>query len=326
LKVLLTGASGFVGSHILDSLRNHKVDTAVLLRSTSSTSFLGPHLPGMELRRGSVTDPDTLRKATAGVTHVIHCAGCTKALRVSEYYEANQQGTRNLVEALNAQRTGIERLIHISSLAVSGPATAENPAKEDTPPRPVSEYGRSKLAAEQEVRQRFQAPFTILRPPAVYGPRDRGFLSMFKAVKNHLLPWPNKVQALSLVYAKDLAETVVACLERPSAAGQTYFVASPEIVTGRSIAQQIAAQMNRWTVPFPIPTPVLWAVCLLEQIVSQLTRRARLLNLQKYAELRAAGWVCSPAKLKLETGLACETTLKQGVTETLDWYRREHWL
>lgn len=324
--MLLTGASGFVGSHILDSLRNHKVDTAVLLRSTSSTSFLEPHLPGMEVRRGSVTDPESLRKATVGATHVIHCAGCTKALRVSEYYEANQQGTRNLVEALNAQGTGMERLIHISSLAVSGPATAENPAKEDTSPRPVSEYGRSKLAAEQEVRQRCRAPFTILRPPAVYGPRDSGFLSMFKAVKNHLLPWPNKAQALSLVYAKDLAETVVACLERPSAAGQTYFVASPEIVTGRILAQQIAAQMNRWTVPFPIPTPVLWAVCLLGQIVSQLTRRARLLNLQKYAELRAAGWVCSPAKLKLETGLACETTLKQGVMETLDWYSREHWL
>ena len=119
---------------------------------------------------------------------------------------------------------------------------------------------------------------------------------------------------------------MVACLTNPVTAGKTYFVASPEIVTGRSMAEEIAAQMNRWTIPCPLPTMVLWAVCLLQQALSQLTRRASLLNLQKFAELRAPGWVCSPLKLQQETGLRCGTSLKEGIGQTLDWYTREHWL
>jgi nucleoside-diphosphate-sugar epimerase len=217
-------------------------------------------------------------------------------------------------------------LLHISSLAVSGPATPDNPAREDAPPRPISDYGKSKLAAELVVREHSQVPFTIVRPPAVYGPRDTGFFSMFKAVKNHLMPRPDKAQALSLVYARDLAEAVVACLLNPVTIGKTYFVSSPEIVTSRSVAEEIGAQMNRWTIPCPIPAIVLLGICLLQQLVSQITRKASLLNLQKYAELRAPGWVCSPLKLKQETGLSCETDLKQGIAQTLDWYTRERWL
>ena len=315
-----------MGSHILDSLRQHKLDTAVLLRGTSDRRFLEPHLGRMEVRLGSITDRDSLLTATKGITHVVHCAGLTKALKVSELYEINHLGTRNLVDALNAQTTPAQRLLHISSLAAAGPATPENPAREDAPPRPVSEYGKSKLAGELEVRERCRAPFTIIRPPAVYGPRDTGFLSMFKAVRSHLLPRPAKAQALSLAYAKDLAEAVVACLVHPGTAGKTYFVASPEIVTSRSISEEIAAQMNRRTIPFPTPTPVLWAVCLLQQIVSKVTRRASLLNLQKYEELRASGWVCNPSKLLSDIGFACDTRLKQGIAETLAWYTREHWL
>jgi nucleoside-diphosphate-sugar epimerase len=326
LKVLLTGASGFVGSHILDRLRAHELPTVLLLRITSDTQFVKAHLAEAEIRSGSVNDPASLRKAMAGITHVIHCAGQTKALRTSEFFETNHLGTQNVVNVINNHAPGIERLVHISSLAASGPATPAKPAVEETEPHPVSDYGKSKLAAELEIREHCRCPFTILRPPAVYGPRDTGFFSMFRAVKNHLLPRPNKAQALSVVYVKDLAENVIACLLSPKAAGRTYFIASPEVVTGCRIADEIAAQMKRWTIPCPMPTMMLWVVCLLQQVVSQMTRQARLLNLQKYAELRAAGWVCSPLKLRQETGLVCATDLNQGIAETLEWYTREHWL
>jgi dihydroflavonol-4-reductase len=326
LKVLLTGASGFVGSHVLDKLREHKIPTALLLRTTSDTQFLKSHLADSEIRSGSIDDALGLLKVLSGITHVIHCAGRTKALRVSEFYETNQLGTRNLVNAVNSQPLRIERLVHISSLAASGPATSAKPAVEGTPPNPVSHYGKSKLAAEFEVHEHCQVPFTILRPPAVYGPRDTGFLSMFKAVKNHVLPLPNKTQGLSLAYAKDLAENIVASLLSPATAGQTYFVASPEVITAGAMARQIAKHMKHWTIPCPLPAVVLWTFCLLQQTISQVTRRAHLLNLQKYSELRAPGWVCSPLKLQHEAGLACKTSLSQGIAETLDWYTRERWL
>lgn len=325
MKVLLTGASGFVGSHVLDSLCEHKIETAILLRDSSSRRFINTSISTVELRAGSIDDPVSLAKAVRGVSHVIHCAGCTKALNVSEFYQTNHQGTVNLVHAVNAENPSIIRFLHISSLAVSGPATANHPAQEDQPPHPVSEYGKSKLAAESAIRDQCKSPFTILRPSAVYGPRDTGFLSMFKAVKNHLLPRPNKSQALSLVYVKDLAEVVVSCLFDAKTAGETYFVASQEIVTGRAMAEEIAARMGHWTIPIPVPEFALLGLCLMQQGLSQLTRRAHLLNLQKFAELRAPGWVCNPAKL-LRAGLCCQTNLRQGVAQTLKWYTREHWL
>jgi nucleoside-diphosphate-sugar epimerase len=324
MKVLLTGASGFVGSHVLDTLTARGIPTAVLLRPTSARRFL--QLAGLEIRTGSITEPESLRKALDGVTHVIHCAGCTRAQPYSEFYEINHLGTRNVVEAVNTQEGRVTRLVHISSLAVTGPATPARPARESDPPTPISEYGKSKLAGEKEVRDHCRADFVIIRPPAVYGPRDKGFLTMFEAVRHHLLPQPNKHQALSLVFVKDLAEAVVVSLDHPAASRQTYFVASKEIVTARQMAEEIAAQMNRWTVPCPLPVALLWPICLTQEMWSRLSGRPTLLNLQKFAELRAPGWVCDSSRAQRELGVECKTTLKEGVAQALTWYQAEKWL
>lgn len=326
MKVLLTGASGFVGSHILDSLRARGVATAVLLRPTSDRHLIKVHLQAVEVRSGSIGDLESLRSAMADVTHIIHCAGCTRASRTSEFYDANHLGAQNVVKAVNSLGTQIQRLVHVSSLAVAGPGTPSQPARESDTPRPVSEYGKSKLAGELAVRQECRVPFTILRPPAVYGPRDSGFLPMFKAVRNHLLPRPSSRQSLSLVFVRDLAEGVVACLDHAAAVGKTYFVASDEITTGRQMAEEIASQTGSWTIPFPLPAAVLWPVCLVQEAASRITGKPSLLNLQKFSELRAPGWVCDPGLLEQDLGYRCGTTLRQGIAETLAWYRREEWL
>ncbi len=310
MKILLTGASGFVGSHILDSLRARGLATVLLLRPASNKQFIAPHLHEVEWRSGSIGDPDSLRQALAGITHVIHCAGATRASRVSEFYEVNQGGTRNVVKAVNAQEGRVQRLVHISSLAAAGPAVREAPAREESPSHPVSEYGKSKLAGELEVVNHCRAEYVILRPSAVYGPRDAEFLRLFKAVRNHVLPKPGGGQALSLVFVKDLAEAVATCRGHPAAAGKTYFVASREVVTARRMAEEIAVQMKLWTVPLPLPTAVLWPICLAREAVSRLTGKPSVLSLQKFAELRAPGWVCDPTRLERETGCVCSTTLK----------------
>jgi nucleoside-diphosphate-sugar epimerase len=190
----------------------------------------------------------------------------------------------------------------------------------------VSEYGQSKLAGEVELRQHCKVAFTILRPPAVYGPRDSEFLGLFKAVNSHLLPRPGVDQALSLVFVKDLAEATVGCLENPAAVGKTYFVAAREIASGRLIAEKIAARMQHWTLPCPLPVSVLWLFCLGQTIGSRVTGRPSLLNLQKFPEVRAAGWVCDPSRFETEIGYQCRTTLNSGITETLSWYRQNRWL
>ena len=326
MKILLTGASGFVGSHILDSLRRRNLDTALLLRPTSNKRFIASHLPEVEVRPGSIGDPESLNQAMAGITHVIHCAGATKAARVAGFYEVNQAGTHNVVSAVNGQAGRVQRIVHISSIAAAGPARRERPAREEDAPRPVSEYGKSKLAGELEVRNHCRAEYVILRPPAVYGPRDAEFLRLFQTVKLHLLPRPSGAQALSMVFVRDLAEAVVNCLTHAAVTGKTYFVAAREVVTAQTMAEEIAAQMNTWTLPLPLPVALLWPICLAQELASRLTGKPNVLSLQKFAELRAPGWVCDPTRLERETGYACATTLKQGIAATLSWYREHNWL
>jgi nucleoside-diphosphate-sugar epimerase len=327
MKVLVTGANGFIGSHILDSLHARGRATVALLRPASNQRFIQSHLPRLEVRVGSLGDTQSLDAALRDVTHVIHCAGCTKALSKSEFYEVNQAGTRNVVEAVNRQQGRIQRLVHLSSLAAGGPASPNQPAREDDLPHPVSEYGRSKLAGEREVRGACKTEYVILRPPAAYGPRDEAFLPLFKAVKAHLLPrFGGGRQTLSLVFAEDLAEAVATCLTHPAVAGKTFYVASGEVTTARAVADEIAGQMKTWTLPFSLPTAALWPLCCLQETLSRLTRRPNVLSRQKYAELRAPGWVCDPTKLRQESGFAGGTTLQNGMAKTLDWYRREGWL
>jgi len=327
MKVLLTGANGFIGSHIVDSLRARGIATAILLRPASNRSFIEAHLPYLEVRTGSIGDPESLGAAMRDVTHVVHCAGCTKALRVSEFHEINHAGTRRVVAAVNQQKGRIQRLVHVSSLAAGGPATPDKPAREDDPPNPISEYGKSKLAGEQEVRDACKPQYVILRPPAVYGPRDAAFLPLFKAVKAHLLPrFGSGRLALSLVFVKDLAEAVVTCLTHPAVPGKTFYVASPEVTSARALAGEIAAQMKAWTLPIALPIAALWPLCCLQEAVSRLTRQPAVLSRQKYAELRAPGWVCDPGRLEREAGFVCATTLTHGISTTLAWYRQQGWL
>lgn len=327
MKVLLTGATGFVGSHILDSLRARQLEVRVLLRKTSHRQFIEPHLAHVELGEGSLGDPASLGKAMEGITHVIHCAGATHVKRDAQYYEINQDGTRNVVEAANGQRGNIVRLVHISSLAASHPAPAAAPAREEDASVPVSEYGRSKLGAEKAVLEKCKVPFTILRPPAVYGPRDDGFLTLFQAVRKHFVPrFSGGVESLSMIFVKDLAEGTVNCLTHPAAEGRTYFIASPEVVTVRGFCEEIARQLKVWTLPLWLPVPALWPVCAVTELVCRMRGKPSLLNRQKYRELRVPGWVCDASRLRNETGFVASTPLPEGIRQTIAWYQEQGWL
>ncbi len=327
MKILLTGATGFVGSHILDSLLARRLAVRVLLRTSSNRRFIEPHLSHVELCEGSIGAPASLGKAMDGVTHVIHCAGATRARRYAEFYEINQNGTRNVIEAANCQRGKITRMVHISSLAASHPAPVSAPAREEDASAPVSEYGRSKLGAEQEVLNRCKVPFTILRPPAVYGPRDDGFLTLFQAVRKHFVPrFSGGIKALSMIFVKDLAEGAVTCLTHPAAENRTYFIASPEVVTIRGFCEEIARQLKVWTLPLWLPVPALWPVCAMTELVCRIMDKPSLLNRQKHAELRVPGWVCEATRLRNEIGFVASTPLSDGVRQTIAWYRENGWL
>lgn len=327
MKVLLTGANGFVGSHILEALRAREIPTVLLLRPTGNLRFIQDHLNHVDVRHGSVTDSDSVRRAMTGVTHVIHCAGATQALQKATFHSVNQGGTANVVAAVNLQAEHVRRLIHISSLAVSGPGTADTPARETDPPRPVTEYGRSKLAAEREVIDRCRSAFVILRPPGVYGPRDVQFLRLFRLAQHGWLPViAGGAQPLSLVYVRDLATAVLACLDHPAAVGKTYHVAAPEIVTGLQVAECIARVMGCCGRRITVPPWFLRLSCLVAGLGARLSRRSSLLGHDKHRELLAPGWVCDPSRLRQDVGFECPIRLSAGIVSTLAWYREHGWL
>lgn len=327
MKVLLTGANGFVGSHILDRLLAQKIDVAVLLRPSSDRKFITTQLSKVDVRTGGIDQPNTLDAALEGVTHVIHCAGATKALNAAGFMAVNQRGTRHLVEAVNRRGAQIQRFVHVSSLAAAGPATSERPRREADVPTPISNYGISKLAAEREVVEHCRVDWTIIRPPAVYGPRDNAFLTLFKTAKMHLLTRiGGGRQQLTLVYVEDLAAAIVAGLMHANASREIFFAGSPEVVTAGELTQCIAKELGVWTVTLPLPNAVLWLACQFMEFKSRLTKRPDVLNAQKWAELKAPGWVCDVSRFRSEVGYECRTTLREGVVKTRDWYRAQGWL
>ena len=327
MKVFLTGANGFVGSHILEILLEMKAEPVLLLRSTSDTRFIAGSLSGVQIHHGSLDDPDILQTAMRGVDAVIHCAGKTKALKVVEYDTVNCHGTQNVVTAANSHRNTIKHLVHISSLAVSGPGDLKRPARESAPPRPVSAYGRSKQRGEEAVVNKSRVPWTILRPAAVYGPRDTDFFHMFRLMKKRILPLiGGGKRSLSLVYVRDVARSVQRCLGQKEAIGKIYHVAADPPTSDEVLSQEIAGQMGVRPLRLIVPAFALYPLCLIQEALSKLTGRPNILNRQKVAELLAYGWVCTTDQILHDLEFTAETSLEEGVRQTLAWYRDRGWV
>lgn len=327
MKVFLTGASGFLGSHLLDLLRAGHHEVSVLLQPTSNTRFVSRHLPDVTVHYGSLGDLEVLKAAMFGIEAVIHCAGKIKALHSSDFYRVNQAGTCNVVMAANACHESVRHLVYISSLAVSGPGVLSRPAQETDEPRPVSVYGHSKWLGEIEVRQHCRVPWTILRPAAVYGPRDTEFLPVFQKVKRRVMPLVSGAKrALNMVYGPDVAAAVLCSLMHERGAGGTYHVAAEPPCTDEEFMQEIAGQLRCRPLRLPIPRPVLYLACVMQEIMSRVTGRPNILSRQKLPELLAPGWVCSTDRIRQDLGFTARTSLKEGITQTLDWYSREGWV
>lgn len=333
MKVFLTGANGFVGSHILDALKAADVDVTIMLRKTSDTTFIADHMKaglpktGFAVVYGSLADPDAVTRAMEGADVVVHCAGKTKALDEKEFFAVNREGTAHVVRAANAHRATVRHLVHVSTLAVSGPGMPGSPTRETDPPNPVSTYGRSKLAGEEVVQKESAVPWTILRPAAVYGPKDRDFLTVFRCVKRGLAILPGHGrQWLSLVYVADVAEAVRRCLDRKEAVGKVYHVAAEPPFTGSGLVEAMGTATGRKVHAVNVPGPLVYVTCVAQEWASRLRRQPHTLSRQKFPELQAPGWVCATDRMRDDIGFTAATSLDVGLARTIVWYRETGWL
>lgn len=324
--ILVTGATGFVGSHVVDRLVERGRKVRCLVRPTSNLKYL-KH-PQIELTHGGLDDSTNWDEALAGVDTIYHIAGLTFARRAKDYFTVNQRGTEAILAAAIKHRDRIKKFALVSSLAAVGPGVDGNPVDEQTQPAPITPYGRSKLLGEEAVRMAEDLlPFTIIRPPAVYGPRDYALYEFFKSIARGVSPMIGKYdKQVSLVHARDLAEGIILAGESPASTGRTYFISSAEVYSMRGVADKIAEMLGRRARTIAIPRPVAFGVAIAAEAFAALTRKPPVINRDKVTDLSQRCWGCSIERARRELGYNPQVSLDAGLRETIEWYKREGWL
>lgn len=328
--VALTGATGFLGGHIADRLLAEGCRVRAGVRPTSDTRWIRDK--GVEIVETALVPPPGsgedetaagLDSFVAGASRVIHCAGAIRAPGIEAFRRANVLSTRLLLEAC-ARAGGVESFVLISSLAAVGPAAPENAVDEKSPPRPISAYGRSKLEAEELLRDPGLGFRTAaLRPPALYGPRDKAFLTLFRCARRGWTPWPGPVAGISLVDGRDAAAAAVLLAADPRAEGP-YHIDDGRWYDHRRIAAALAGAWEHPVRSLRIPAwPVLATARLLRVVGGE---RLPVIGRERLADITAPGWVCSGERLRRELGFAARRDLERGFRETLTFYLEAGWL
>ena len=322
MKTLVTGATGFVGSHLAEALRRRGDEVTALARSASKAAALEPL--GVRVVPGDLHDRAALQRAVEGQDVVYHVAGVVAARGEADFLAANRDGTRHVVEA--AERAGVGRLVLVSSMAAAGPTVRGHPLRGDEPPRPVTAYGRSKLAAEGVVTAS-RLPWTIVRPPMVYGPRDQEVLKVFRLARLGLAPvLGDGTQELSAVHGADLADALVAAGTTGAAAGRIYYACHPEVFTGAEMALAVGRAMGKRPTIIRVPAFIGRGVLMVTGAAARLAGQTTILTADKANEFFQPAWTGDPEPLARDTGWRASRNLETGLAETYAWYRTAGWL
>ncbi len=321
MKALVTGATGFIGSHLTEALVKDGWEVRVLIRKTSNLRWIR-HL-SLEYWTGELTMPETLNGIGDGVDVVFHCAAVLKGFRREDYMEGNLDATVNLVEAL--RESGIKRFVFISSQSAAGPSS--KPINESTPEKPISFYGESKLLAEKFIKERSGLEYTIIRPSVVYGPRDKELLFYFRSLRKGYALLAGNPEVVKFVYVGDLVDAILKAATSTVAANKTYFVCGDENLSARELLSEIATAVgtrNPKILQFPcqVALPVVSFVA----TISSLLGRVSMVNPDKVRELCQEAWNCSNELAKRELKFTPSMPLREGLRLTVEWYKEFGWL
>ena len=326
MKILVTGATGFIGSHLAELLLSNRHAVRCLLRKTSSTVWL-KDLP-VELVYGDLFDKEALRRAVEGVDYIYHSAGLTKARTEEEYFQGNAVGTRNLLDATRERNPGLCRFILLSSQAAAGPSPSKAPINEEVIPHPITTYGRSKLAAEQECHTAAGTmKCTIVRPPVVYGPRDKDVFEFFHTVSRGLQPMAGlQEKFVSMIHVSDLVRGTVMAAESEMAIGQTYFISSKRVYGWRELGEITRRALGKRVLRIRVPEPGIYAIAAVAELMAKFSSKPALINFEKARDMVQDYWTCDASKAKRELGFEEEIQLEEGIQSTMAWYKNVGWL
>jgi nucleoside-diphosphate-sugar epimerase len=326
--VLITGASGFVGGHLAETLSREKVKVKLLVRPTSKLAFTPT--TNMELCYGDVTDLGSVRKAAEGVKMIYHLAGVLRGADFSVYKNVNAEGTRNVCLAAEDQK-GFKRFVYVSSLSAAGPSEAGSEITEKDHSHPVSFYGQSKRMGEEIVLSyKDKFPVVILRPGAVYGPRETDIFEYFKMVNSGLVVIGGAdTQKISFVYVDDLVEAILLAAHSPRAEGQTYFVSDGESYNWGQITKIIGKELEKSYRTVKIPLGIVKIAAGLGDLITRVTGKSifpLIVSRDKLKEAVVPGWACSNAKLRQQLAFNRKFDIESGIQKTVQFYLSAGWL
>lgn len=318
MRVLVTGGTGFLGSHLVEALLEEPgVEVYALVRDPSKPRWL-QGVEGVRFIAGDLGSPPRL---PAGLTRVYHLAGVTKTLRPADYYTVNRDGTANLLRALEGQSERL-RFVHLSSLAAVGPSSPGRGVTEDEPPHPISPYGESKLQAEEEVlKRRDRFSVVLLRAAAIYGPRDEDFLEFFRWIRRGIRPVLGGRKVMSLIYVRDAVRACLLAGREGLPSGRTFNLADPRPCGWEDVGHIAARLLGKRTVPVYVP---FWSAYLASVASEGIGRLIgvdhSLINVSKIRQMKPDGWVADASLARRELGFETIFTLEQGLGETIAWY------
>lgn len=328
-KILLTGASGFIGSFLVEEALKRNYEVYAGIRKTSSRKYLtDPRIKFIEL---DFADISLLREKIIEAPtfdYVVHNAGLTKAINKKDYFTSNYQYTKNFVDVLIAQERVPEKFVYMSSLAAYGPGhpLKLSPVRSTDTPRPVTSYGKSKLESEKYLSSLPGFPYIIIRPTAVYGPRERDLFTLIQLMnKNIEFIVGFRKQSLSFVYVKDLAKAVFQVMES-NVINKGYFVSDGNFYTAKMLGNIIKEQLGKKAIRIQIPNKLVRAIALLTEASKYITGKQPVLNLEKVNELECVNWKCDTQPLINDVNFNPEYNLSRGVQETIEWYKQHNWL
>jgi UDP-glucose 4-epimerase len=325
-RVLITGASGFLGYHLIEEALQNNLEVFVAVRKSSNTAHLN-HF-NIEYTYPQFDNLLSLKKELKEkqYDYIIHAAGATRARSQDEYNTINAQYTYNLAAAAVSADINLKSFVFISSLAALGPLTNLNGLiTEHTPPHPVTAYGKSKLLAEEQLKSLTSLDYTILRPTAIYGPRDKDIFIFFKQLTKGIEPYIGFMhQKLSFIYVKDLAKVSIKALFVSNR--NTYNLSDGNFYDRYELADITKSVLDIKTLKFHLPVNFVKIIASLAEKVGSLNNKPAVLNVEKIKELTAANWSCAIDQAKYDLGYYPNYDLRAGLTETLNWYKTNKWL
>ena len=326
-RILITGASGFVGYHLIEAALANGLEVFAAVRKSSNVTHL-QHLP-IQFTYPDFSNISALQKELEEkrYSYIIHAAGTTKAKTQEEYNEVNADNTFHLFKAAELTNGFIKKIVFLSSLAAIGPLNSINARiTEATMPSPITAYGRSKLLAEQKVAS-LNIPLIILRPTAVYGPREKDIFIFFKTLNSGFEPYIGKTpQELSFVYVKDLAQLSLNAIFAPDFIKQAYNITDGHSYSRYDLANLSKPLLYKKTLKVHLPLGVVKIIASVLEKTYVLFNQTPALNKEKLSELTAINWTCNIEKAQKELNFSPVYDLKKGLSETFEWYKQEKWL